>query len=157
MGKAIVAEESVDLRRGFDHIGVGVCCIVHDGNGNFLLMKRGEQARDEQGRWDIVGGAIEFGESIDDAITREISEEICTKPLDIEFLGAYDAHREHNGEAKHWVQLIHAVKVDPANVKNGEPHKIAEIGWYTSQNLPEPRHSQFDKSYSMALKRKIIA
>jgi ADP-ribose pyrophosphatase YjhB (NUDIX family) len=151
------ADEAVDLRRGIDHIGVGVCCIVHDGRGNFLMMKRGEQARDERGSWDIVGGAIEFGESIDDALKRELMEEICAVPIQIEFIGAYDAHREHDGDKTHWVQMLHAVQVDPNQVKIGEPHKIAEIGWFNSTNLPEPRHSQFNKSFDVAVERGLIS
>lgn len=138
-----IADETTDLKRGIDHIGIGICCLVHDGNGNFLMMKRGEKARDEQGRWDIVGGAIEFGEDIEDAVHREIMEEISTVPLDIQFVKAYQAHRIHQGMPTHWVQLMHLVKVDPATVKIGEPHKIAEIGWFTSKNLPQPQHSQF--------------
>lgn len=144
-----VAEESVDLRRGIDHIGVGVAIIVHDGSGNILLMKRGPKARDEQGRWDICGGAIEFGELVEAAIRRELAEELCSMPLDIKFLSAYDAHREHEGSPTHWIQLVHAVKVEPSSVQIGEPHKISEIGWFTSGNLPEPLHSQFDKSFRL--------
>lgn len=151
-----VASEAVDLRRGIDHIGVGVCCVVHDGKGNMLMMKRGEKARDEQGRWDIVGGAIEFGESIDAAITRELLEEICTTPQEIKFIGAYDAHREHNGAKTHWVQLLHVVLVNPDEVRIGEPHKIAEIDWFTSSTLPEPLHSQFEKSFNIVTKLGII-
>jgi len=142
----IPAEESVDLKRGIDHIGVGVCMVIHDGMGSVLLMKRGEKARDEQGRWDICGGAIEFSESIDDALKRELMEELCTIPQEVIFLTAYDAHREHQGQPTHWVQLIHTVKVDPQTIKIGEPHKIAEIGWFNKDTLPDPKHSQFWKS-----------
>jgi 8-oxo-dGTP diphosphatase len=151
-----IATEAVDLRRGIDHIGVGVCCVVHDGKGNMLMMKRGDKARDEQGRWDIVGGAIEFGESIDSAIKRELYEEICTKPLEIKFVGAYDAHREHNGDKTHWVQLLHTVLVNPDDVTIGEPHKIAELSWFTRSTLPEPLHSQFEKSFSIVTQLGII-
>jgi hypothetical protein len=70
---------------------------------------------------------------------------------------AYDAHRTHtDGRPTHWIALIHAVKVDPAKVKIGEPHKIAEIGWFYSHELPEPLHSQFAKSYQPALDRGIV-
>lgn len=151
------AEEQVDLRRGIDHIGVSVAMVIHDGKGNILLMKRGPKARDEQGRWDICGGAIEFGESIEAAIKRELFEELCAKPLDITFAGTYDAHREHNGLPTHWVQLVHFVRVDPKAVKIGEPHKIDAIGWFTSGNLPSPLHSQFQKGYQLALDSGIIS
>lgn len=57
-----VADTTKDHRRGIDHIGVSVSFIIHDGNGNIMLHKRGQQARDEQGRWDVGGGALEFDE-----------------------------------------------------------------------------------------------
>jgi 8-oxo-dGTP diphosphatase len=152
----IPAGEAVDLRRGIDHIGIGVAVIVHDGQGNILLMKRGPKARDEQGRWDICGGAIEFGESFEDAVHRELMEELCVRALELDRLAVYDAHREHEGQPTHWVQVIHAARVDPTVVKIGEPHKISEINWFNSGTLPEPRHSQFDKAYTIAREKGLI-
>ena len=151
-----VAAGSVDLRRGIDHIGVSASFIIHDGKGNILLQKRGAKARDENGRWDVGGGAIEFGESIDVAVKREVKEELSTEPLEIEFMTVYDAHRKHNNEKTHWIALMHAVRVDPAKVRIGEPEKIDEIGWFLSSNLPSPLHSQFWKSYRVALKLGIV-
>lgn len=43
-----VAKNNVDLRRGIDHIGVTACFVIHDGNGNVLLHKRGPGARVEE-------------------------------------------------------------------------------------------------------------
>jgi ADP-ribose pyrophosphatase YjhB (NUDIX family) len=156
MAKVTPAGEEIDLRRGIDHIGVSAVSIIHDDAGRILLMKRGPKARDEHGRWDICGGAIEFGESIDEAIAREVAEELCTTPLEVNFLTAYDAHRLQDGRKTHWVALVHAVKVDPETVKIGEPHKISEIGWFTSKTLPKPLHSQFQKSFSVAKAAGII-
>ncbi|HLZ14619.1 MAG TPA: NUDIX domain-containing protein [Candidatus Saccharimonadales bacterium] len=87
------APDHIDLRRGIDHIGVTVAAIVHDGHGRILLQKRGPKARDEQGNWDITGGALEFGESIEDAVRREVSEELCVEAFDVKFLTAYEVHR----------------------------------------------------------------
>lgn len=151
-----VASDKVDLKRGIDHIGVSASFIIHDGKGTVLLQRRGPKARDENGRWDVGGGAIEFGESIDEAVRREIEEELCTTPLDIQFLTVYDAHREHNGAKTHWIAIMHSVLVDPTKVQIGEPHKIDQIGWFTSKNLPEPLHSQFWKSYQVALDQGVV-
>lgn len=145
-----------NLSRGIDHIGVGCVALIHDGKGKLLLQKRGEQARDERGSWDLCGGAIEFGDSIDETLRKELMEELCVEPLEVEFLVAYDAHRLQNGVNTHWVQIVYAVKVDPLKVKIGEPHKISQLGWFTSKNLPSPLHSQFQKSYQVALKRGIV-
>ena len=151
-----VAGSKIDLRRGIDYIGVSASFVIHDGEGRVLLQKRGPKARDEQGNWDVGGGAIEFGEDILDAVRREIHEELNAMPLEIDFLTVYDAHRQLNGEPTHWVTLMHAVKVDPKDVSIGEPHKISEIGWFTSDSLPSPLHTQFHKSYDLALKAGIV-
>lgn len=49
---------------GKDYIGISVVYFCHDGQNNFLMAKRSNQTRDEQGRWDSGGGAVEYGESI---------------------------------------------------------------------------------------------
>jgi len=151
-----IADEKKDRLRGVDHIGISASFVVHDGHGNVLLQKRGAGARDENGNWDVGGGAIEFGESIDEAVRREIKEELCTEPIDIEFLTVYDAFREHNGTKTHWIAIMHAVRVDPTTVKIGEPDKIDEIGWFKSADLPSPLHSQFWRSYQIALDQGIV-
>lgn len=151
-----LADVQKDMRRGIDHIGISASFIVHDGKGSVLLQKRGAGARDENGRWDVGGGAIEFGESIDEAVKREIKEELCADTIDIQFLTIYDAFREFDGEKSHWIAIMHAVQVDPLSVSIGEPDKIDELGWYKSDNLPDPLHSQFWKSYQVALDAGIV-
>ena len=158
MAKIIPADGKVDLRRGIDHIGVSAASVVHDGNGKILLMKRGPKARDERGKWDVCGGAVEFGESIDEAVKREVREELCTKALEIDFLTAYDAHRvNHEGDKTHWIAIANAVRVNPKTIKIGEPHKISEIGWFNLKNLPKPQHSQLHKALEAAKQAKVIA
>jgi 8-oxo-dGTP diphosphatase len=156
MSMVNVASSKIDLRRGIDHIGISASFVVHDGKGNVLLQRRGPGARDENGNWDVGGGAIEFGESIDEAVKREIEEELCVVPIDIQFLTVYDAFREHNGTKTHWIAIMHAVQVEPEKVKIGEPDKIDSIGWFNSKNLPSPLHSQFWKSYQIALDMGIV-
>src|SRR3989344_5248380 len=141
---------------GFDHVGVVVCALVHDGNDNMLLLKRGAKARDEHGKWDICGGALDFGESVKAGLERELMEELCTEAVEVKFLSAIEVIREQEGKKTHWIALLHAVRVDPLAVKLGEPHKFDEIGWFTLGSLPSPLHSQFPKVLKVAKKAKIL-
>jgi 8-oxo-dGTP diphosphatase len=156
MSKITPAGEQIDSRRGIDHIGVTVCFVVHDGKGNILMQKRSKNTRDEQLKWDIGGGALEFGETIDEAVKREVKEELCADVTNIQFLITFDAIRQNDDKLTHWIALTHAVQVDPKQVKIGEPHKIDEIGWFKANNLPSPRHTQMDRSMAAAVEAGIV-
>ena len=128
---------------GIDEIGIAVSCFCHDGKGKYLLEKRSANARDEQGRWNPGGGTVEFGETIEDAIRRELKEEYCVDVLGHEFLGYRDVHREINGRKSHWILLDFKVLIDPAQAKIGEPDVIDELRWVTIDDIPTPMHSFF--------------
>lgn len=131
------------MKKGIDYIGIAVVYFCHDGKGNILMAKRSANARDEQGRWDIGGGGVEFNETVEETLKKEIKEEYNADVLNFEFLGFRDVRRSHNDEKTHWIALDYKVMIDPTNVKIGEPHKFDALGWFTLETLPAPVHSQF--------------
>ncbi len=144
------------MKKGIDCIGVSVVYFCHDGAGNVLLAQRSENSRDEKGCWDIGGGAIEFGENIEETVKKEIKEEYSTNVQKLEFLGFRDVHRTHDGVSTHWIALDFKVLVDRTMGKIGEPHKFDDLGWFTLDTLPSPVHSQiptFLEKYKDALSR----
>ena len=130
------------LKKGVDYTGVCVVYFCHDGRKNFLMAKRNNNTRDEHDTWDIGGGGLEFGNSIEETLRKEIMEEYCTTIFAAEFLGFRDVHREHGGKRTHWIALDFQVFVDREKVRNGEPHKFDEVRWFTLDTLPENLHSQ---------------
>jgi 8-oxo-dGTP pyrophosphatase MutT (NUDIX family) len=131
------------MRKGVDYTGNTVVFACHDGEGNFVFSKRSVQCRDEHGTWDPGGGALEFGDTVENTLRKEIREEYCTEVVDYEFLGYRDVHREQNGEKTHWIALDFKVRIDRSKVANGEPHKADEIAWFRLDALPTPMHSQW--------------
>ena len=108
------------------------------------MARRSLAARDEQGRWDTGGGGLDFGASVEDTLREEVKEEYGAEVSKVEFLGFRDVHRQPGGIPTHWIALDYKVQVDPTEVRNCEPHKFDEIGWFTFDSLPaaDELHSQ---------------
>ena len=130
------------MKKGEDCIGISVVYFCHDGEGNFVFNKRSANCRDEQDKWDIGGGGVDFGDSLEQTLRKEIKEEYCTDILDFEFLGYRDVFRENNSKKTHWLAMDFKVLVDKTKVANGEPHKFDAVEWFRLDNLPSPIHSQ---------------
>lgn len=131
------------MKKGIDYVGVTVSFLCHDGKGNVLLNKRSVNCRDEHGRWDGGGGGLEFGDTVEDTLRREIKEEYNADVQEFEFLGYRDVLRTQQDRQTHWLSLDFWVLVDRQQVKNNEPHKFDALEWFRLDDLPEPMHTQF--------------
>jgi len=130
-----------DMKRGFDYIGANCVFYCHDGQGNILLHKRSRNCRDEQGVWDCGAGSMEHGETFKETVRREVMEEYGVDPLRIDYACSVNVLRKHDGKKTHWIANLHAVLVDPGRVKNCEPEKIEELGWFKPEDFPDNVHS----------------
>jgi 8-oxo-dGTP diphosphatase len=129
------------------HPDVSCVFVCHDGSRRILLARRSAQARDEPGTWDCGAGAIEFGETFEEAVTREVTEEYATTPLTIELRGVRNVLR--TDPPSHWVAVIFAVHLDPAAVRIGEPHKFDDLRWFGPDELPTALHSQLSATLAL--------
>lgn len=132
---------SEKLRPGIDYIGITTPFYCNDGEGNFVLHRRSENARDEQGTWDFGAGQLEFGEEIEQSMLRELFEEYGVEGEIQEQVPAHTILRIHDGQQTHWVAIPFFVKVDTSKVKIMEPDKHSEIGVFSLDNLPSQLHS----------------
>ncbi len=142
------------MKKGIDYIGICVNYICNDDEGRIVLNKRGKNSRDEQGRWDCGGGGLDFGSTVEETLKKEIKEEYDADVISHEFLGYRDVFRELNGKKTHWLAIDFLVVVNPAQVKNAEPHKFDAVEWFTIDTLPTPLHfgfSQMIKNYAKKL------
>lgn len=130
-------------RPGFDYPAVSCAFVCHDGE-RVLLHRRGAGCRDERGTWDSGAGMLEVGETFEEAVAREVREEYGAYAQEIRQLGVRNILREREGALTHWVCALFTVRVDPLEVKICEPMKMEALGWFALDELPQPRHSQFD-------------
>jgi ADP-ribose pyrophosphatase YjhB (NUDIX family) len=129
---------------GIDFIGITTPFYCIDGKGKLLLHKRSDKCRDEQGMWDTGGGQLEFGETPQECVLREVKEEYGCIGKIVGEIPALTVLRKQNGRDTHWLALPFIVKVDPKTVINNEPDKIVTLGWFTLDTLPSPLHSALE-------------
>lgn len=123
------------MKKGVDYIGVGVGAIIANDQGKVFLSLRGREARNERGKWEFPGGGLEFMESFESGLKREIKEEY---DIDIEVYEMLDVqnHVIHE-EKQHWVSPSFICKYLSGTATIMEPHKCDEIGWFSITEIAE--------------------
>lgn len=125
------------MKAGVDYIGIAVGVLIIDDEGNVFLTKRSKNTTNEHGTWEIPGGKVHFGETLQDAAKREAQEEYG---IDVEIVEQFPAQnhlipKEH----QHWVPSCFLCRII-GNIKPSimEPDKCDEIGWFSFDSLPSP-------------------
>jgi 8-oxo-dGTP diphosphatase len=125
------------MKIGIDCIGVGCGALIINNKNEVLLQKRTVKTRNNAGFWAKPGGAVEFGEKVEDAVKREIKEELGVNIEIIKFLGFTEGTKTMEGGNQHWIALNYLAKIIGGEVKNLEPEKHEEVKWFSLNNLPE--------------------
>lgn len=125
------------MKIGVDYIGVSVGAMIFNDKGELFLSKRSKNTKNEKGCWEIPGGAVDFGETLEHAVKRETMEEFG---VEIEVLEQFPA-ADHliPSENQHWVPTTFLARLRPGQIpKIMEPDKCDEIGWFALDKLPNP-------------------
>lgn len=103
-------------------------------DGKVLLYKRG--AGEHIGTWSLPGGHLEFLERVDDAIIRELKEELDLDlmPENIQLEAITDDLRPQLDD--HYLHITFRVDIGDQEPKSNEPDKCAELKWFPIDDLP---------------------
>lgn len=125
------------MKAGIDYIGVSVGAVIINKKGEILLLKRSQNAKNEKGKWEAPGGAVDYWEKRDDAVKREMKEELGVEIVLIEVLQVVDEILPK--DKQHWVGTSYLAKIKGnQKPKIMEPTKHDDIGWFDLNNLPSP-------------------
>ena len=123
------------VRRGIDYIGVGVGAIIVDPGGRLFVARRGPQAKNERGLWEFPGGSVEFGETLTQALRREMQEEYGIEIAVCELLDVVDHILPAEGQ--HWVSPTYLCTIVSGEPHIQEPGKCSENGWFMPDEMPD--------------------
>ena len=102
-------------------------------DGGIVLIER----KNPPPGWAIPGGFVDYGETLEDAVTREMKEETC---LDINIVRQFHTYSDPQRDPRH-----HTVTTIFIATASGTPEAADDAtnaGIFTKDNLPE--HIAFD-------------
>jgi mutator protein MutT len=120
-----------------EHDCVGAL-LVRD--GQVLLGRRADDRQWLPGAWDLFGGHIEAGEDAQQALRRELQEELGVVALRLRALGVLD------DEAQGWRLHVFAVDAWSGEPCNRQPEEHAQLCWMSLQEAAArlaPAHAGF--------------
>ncbi len=119
---------------------------VFNPQGEIYLQKRAASKRIQPGRWDTsVGGHVDFGETIEQALRREVREEIGLvdfEPVHL-FNYVYDSTVESElVNAYYTVTTRTCFDFDPVEIDDGRFWSVAEVMASMGQGVLTPNFEQ---------------
>jgi NAD+ diphosphatase len=109
----------------FPHIHPCVIVLVKKGD-DFLLVRKAEW---ESGRYSLIAGFLEFGESLEECVQREVREEAGVEVINIRYLGS-----------QNWPfpsqQMIGFLADYAGGEARGDDVEIADARWFSGDSMP---------------------
>ncbi len=103
--------------------------IIKD--NKLLLIKRKNEPF--KNKWALPGGFVEYGEKVEDSVTREVFEETGLKTKINNFFNVYsDPDRDPRG---HTITLVYSLEIVGGNLKGNDD--ASEAKFFELDNLPE--------------------
>ncbi len=123
---------------------VKAMCIFRRLDGK-LLFSRGYDSGKQEAFLRPLGGHVEFGETGEETIRREMQEEVRCDALDVRFLSVIENRFTYNGKQQHEIILVYEGKLADKTLyekerfafKEGE--RDAEAGWYSRADIGKER------------------
>ena len=116
-----------------DKIAKTVGALFIRPDGTVLLGLRAPSKKSWPGHWDTIGGHVEDGENLEEALMREIQEETGVSPTEFRLIAAVrEPQPERHGDALHHIYAVTAWQGgDPVNICD----EHTELKWFSVDEM----------------------
>lgn|SRR5581483_5472507 len=116
-----------------DKVAKTVGAMFISSDGRVLLGLRSPARRPWPGYWDIIGGHVEDGESLDEALVSESQEEVGVMPRQFRLIATFKERRpEIHGDALHHIYAV-------TSWQGGKPINVCdehtELKWFSISEM----------------------
>jgi len=121
-------------------VGVGAVIVR---NGQALIVKRAHEPR--QGEWSLPGGLLDLGESLEDAVRREVKEETGLDVTLGPIIETFDrVHRDGEGRIRYHFVIVDFVcwAADGEPVAGSDAAAVAWVGADEIDRYAVNRHAK---------------
>lgn len=136
---------------------ITACAFLHK-DGRLFIAKRAATKKFLPNKWELPGGHIEFGETLEEGLQREFQEEFhVSVKVDMPFY-AFTYTREKDGEMLHVVEIIYFTTLADNNQTiqlNPEDH--SEYKWLSTDEVdnfmqPDDEAKAVKKGFDLLLR-----
>ena len=121
---------------------VAAHALIKNKNGEYLVTRRSSIDDWQPGVWDLPGGSIEFSENPEDALLREIDEEVGIKVNVLRLIYCYSFM---SNPQRHQFQLVYECEYVSGDIKlNPEDHD--EFRWLRPEEFKNLKKIAFFES-----------
>lgn len=104
--------------------------IIED--GKVLLMLRGQE--NHKGRWALIGGYLDWDETVEEAVVREVKEEIGVDAEVVKLFGVYSDPKRDPGNLQN-VAIVFILRLIAHDFKI-KKEEVLELHWFPFDKLP---------------------
>jgi NADH pyrophosphatase NudC (nudix superfamily) len=114
---------------------IGVNALILDSQNNILLETRNKNPH--KGKLQLPGGFQSIGESLEQTIIRELTEELSYSPIDIKYFGSSDFDYEFEGINHPVIGMCVLIKISDTDKANlvAEPEEVETFAFYDIKTL----------------------